>query len=114
MRRIQASPQWRQGRFRNPDPIRNDYLSAASSVLASSPDAVPREPIPVRHPAPGELLGTGWKATWLGHSTVFLDLEGTRILTDPVWSRRTSPVPLKSDGRFRAMPIPNWHWNASC
>jgi L-ascorbate metabolism protein UlaG (beta-lactamase superfamily) len=106
MRRIQASPQWRNGRFRNPDPIRNDYVSAVSSVLASSPDAVPREPIPVRHPAPGELLGTGWKATWLGHSTVFLDLEGTRILTDPVWSHRTSPVPWAGPARFFAPPVP--------
>jgi N-acyl-phosphatidylethanolamine-hydrolysing phospholipase D len=30
--------------------------------------------------------------TWLGHSTVLLELAGKRILTDPVWSQRVSPL----------------------
>jgi N-acyl-phosphatidylethanolamine-hydrolysing phospholipase D len=30
--------------------------------------------------------------TWLGHSTVLLNLAGKRVLTDPVWSDRASPV----------------------
>src|SRR5262245_20585699 len=30
--------------------------------------------------------------TWIGHSTLLLQLNGTHILTDPQWSNRASPV----------------------
>lgn len=33
-------------------------------------------------------------ATWVGHSTVLLQLGGVTLLTDPIWSGRASPVPL--------------------
>jgi N-acyl-phosphatidylethanolamine-hydrolysing phospholipase D len=31
-------------------------------------------------------------ATWVGHSTVLVQLGATNILTDPMWSERASPV----------------------
>ncbi|MFC1512191.1 MBL fold metallo-hydrolase [Candidatus Latescibacterota bacterium] len=31
--------------------------------------------------------------TWAGHSTVLVQLGGVNILTDPIWSRRPSPMP---------------------
>ena len=30
--------------------------------------------------------------TWVGHSTLLIQLDGVNILTDPVWSERSSPV----------------------
>lgn len=33
-------------------------------------------------------------ATWVGHSTVLLQLGSVTVLTDPIWSSRASPVPL--------------------
>ncbi|GEM_PF-3633599 len=30
--------------------------------------------------------------TWIGHSTVLIQLNGVNILTDPIWSERASPV----------------------
>jgi N-acyl-phosphatidylethanolamine-hydrolysing phospholipase D len=30
--------------------------------------------------------------TWIGHSTLLVQLDGVNILTDPHWSRRASPV----------------------
>lgn len=41
-------------------------------------------------------------ATWVGHSTVLLQLGGLNVLTDPMWSRRASPIPLL--GPRRVMP----------
>ena len=36
---------------------------------------------------PGELT-----ATWVGHSTVLLQVGGLNVLTDPMWSKRASPL----------------------
>jgi L-ascorbate metabolism protein UlaG (beta-lactamase superfamily) len=30
--------------------------------------------------------------TWVGHSTLLIQLDGVNILTDPQWSNRASPV----------------------
>ena len=40
------------------------------------------------HPDPRKWPDTGLHATWLGHSTVLLKVDGTTILTDPVFSDR--------------------------
>jgi L-ascorbate metabolism protein UlaG (beta-lactamase superfamily) len=40
------------------------------------------------HPDPRQWPGTGLHATWLGHSTVLLKVDGVTILTDPVFSDR--------------------------
>jgi L-ascorbate metabolism protein UlaG (beta-lactamase superfamily) len=45
------------------------------------------EPAP-NHPRPKDWPDTGLHAAWLGHSTVLLKLNGTTILTDPVFSQR--------------------------
>lgn len=39
-------------------------------------------------PNPGQWPDSGLHAAWLGHSTVLLKIDGTTILTDPVFSRR--------------------------
>ncbi len=46
------------------------------------------------------------RATWLGHSTVLLEIDGRRILTDPVWAERASPSRLLGPKRFFAPPLP--------
>ena len=53
-------------------------------------------------PVPAEAL----RATWLGHSTVLLELDGRRFLTDPVWAERVSPVGWLGPRRFFAPPLP--------
>jgi L-ascorbate metabolism protein UlaG (beta-lactamase superfamily) len=49
---------------------------------------------------------TGLRATWLGHSTVLLEIDGRRILTDPVWGERASPVTFAGPKRFQPVPVP--------
>jgi L-ascorbate metabolism protein UlaG (beta-lactamase superfamily) len=41
-----------------------------------------------RHPHLHEWPSTGLHAAWIGHSTVFLSLDGFTILTDPVFSAK--------------------------
>src|SRR5579862_3075789 len=49
-----------------------------------------RRPIitPSEQPDPRRWPDTGLHAAWLGHSTVLLKIDGTTILTDPVFSDR--------------------------
>ena len=39
-------------------------------------------------------------ATWVGHSTVFVQLGAANILTDPMWSERASPVAFAGPRRI--------------
>lgn len=48
---------------------------------------------------------TGLRATWLGHSTVLLEIDGLRVLTDPVWGQRASPTNLAGPRRFQPVPV---------
>ncbi|MFN2564841.1 MAG: MBL fold metallo-hydrolase [Gemmatimonadaceae bacterium] len=39
-------------------------------------------------------------ATWVGHSTVLLQVGGLNVLTDPMWSKRASPIWFAGPRRF--------------
>lgn len=63
-------------------------------------DKVPRMPLPQEKLAPLEitgLRGKGLKASWLGHSSVLMNIDGASVLTDPVFERKVSVV---GPGRF--------------
>ena len=55
--------------------------------------------------------------TWIGHSTVLVDLEGVRLLTDPLLRnrvahlRRLQPVDLDALGRIDAVLISHGHYD---
>jgi L-ascorbate metabolism protein UlaG (beta-lactamase superfamily) len=42
----------------------------------------------------------GLRVTWMGHSSVLIEIDGVRILTDPVWSERASFVSFAGPRRF--------------
>jgi L-ascorbate metabolism protein UlaG (beta-lactamase superfamily) len=44
-------------------------------------------------------------AVWIGHSTVLIELDGYRILSDPIWSERAAPSQLFGPKRFFAPPM---------
>lgn len=106
--RIERSPQWKDGAFQNPEPLESDLWGALTTFGKSSPHRIPDGPIPVETPDPTSLRtppASGLRVTWLGHSTFLLDLDGLRILTDPVWSDRPSPLGWLGPRRFFAPPI---------
>lgn len=45
------------------------------------------------------------RASWLGHSTCWVQWQGLSILTDPIWSRRCSPVSFFGPVRLQPIPI---------
>lgn len=52
-----------------------------------------------------EVNGRNWEITMVNHSTMLIRCAGLNILTDPVWSDHTSPVPLGPE-RKRPVGIP--------
>lgn len=48
---------------------------------------------------------SGLRLTWLGHSTVLIEIDGVRLLTDPVWGDRASPVSFAGPRRFHPPPL---------
>lgn len=53
----------------------------------------------------GDAGDTALALTWMCHSTTLLEIDGYKILTDPVWSERTSPSSIYGPKRFHEMPI---------
>ncbi|HEY4354320.1 MAG TPA: MBL fold metallo-hydrolase [Acidobacteriaceae bacterium] len=43
---------------------------------------------------------TGLRVTWFGHSSLLVEIDGLRILIDPVWEQRASPVEWFGPKRF--------------
>jgi len=59
--------------------------------------------VPVRQTVPPRVVqGEEMRVTWIGHASVLVQTQGINILTDPVWSERTSPVSFAGPARVRA------------
>lgn len=108
--RMQQSPAWVQGRFENTPPYIQD-LALVENFRLYSQDQV-REPqftIPVIALSPQSLRAAprpGLRTVWFGHASVLVEIDGVRIMTDPMLSERASPVQLVGPKRFHPPPIP--------
>jgi L-ascorbate metabolism protein UlaG (beta-lactamase superfamily) len=49
---------------------------------------------------------SGLRVTWMGHSTSILEIDGVRILIDPVWDERAAPTNWIGPKRFFPAPLP--------
>jgi len=106
--RMEASGEWREGHFVNPQPLQNDAWGSVVTLLHASPWVSPTEPVDVVRPDPKMFATpppTGLRVTWLGHSTTLVEIDGHRVLTDPVWSARVTPVPGLGPARWYPPPI---------
>jgi L-ascorbate metabolism protein UlaG (beta-lactamase superfamily) len=48
---------------------------------------------------------SGLRVTWFGHSGLLLEIDGARVLIDPVWEERASPMQWMGPKRFFAPPL---------
>jgi L-ascorbate metabolism protein UlaG (beta-lactamase superfamily) len=111
--RMQASPRWAGEGFRNQHPITPGLrdpgvpMPTLGQFLCGGERRVPRHALPSQDPRPTWLLppASGLRATWLGHSTVLVEIDGHRVLTDPVWGPRASPSRLAGPKRFQPAPL---------
>ncbi|MCY1033593.1 MBL fold metallo-hydrolase [Corallococcus sp. BB11-1] len=106
--RMERSPQWQDGSFVNAQPILNNWERTLSSMFHSSPDSSPQTPLTVPPIDPKRFATPppdGLRVTWLGHSSTLVEVDGHRVLTDPVWGERTSPLEWIGPKRWFPAPI---------
>lgn len=106
--RMRQSPEWHDERFNNSQPVSQDFYAAIKRSLASVPDTEPSGPVPV-HAGDAEQYAqppaSGLRVTWFGHSSTLVEIDGVRVLTDPIWSERASPAQWIGPRRWFAPPI---------
>jgi L-ascorbate metabolism protein UlaG (beta-lactamase superfamily) len=115
LQRMQKSPQFQNGRFENTPPYLSNF-----SIMREVQDYLgtqAREPsfeVPVL-PMSADLLtapiAPGLRAWWLGHASALIEIDGVRILTDPVFSQRVSPFQWIGPARLHAAPLALSSWN---
>jgi len=109
--RVEASPRFVAGSFRNSSGLGPQLQGSTTPVLREflfeGNRRVPVAPLPSIDPRPSWVRPpeTGLRTTWLGHSTVLIEQDGARILTDPVWGLRASPSSWIGPKRFQPVPV---------
>ena len=106
--------EFQQGRFQNQEPVmRGHGIGRFFKILGkfySTPagKGEPGKPLPIEAISDNRFAGDHGKdmrITWLGHSAILIEIEGYRILTDPVFSERASPFQWAGPKRFHPVPI---------
>jgi len=107
--RVQRSPQFRDGAFHNPVATRTVMANTGRRVirefLFGGRKRRPSGTIPVLTP-PGDPAAEGLHITWYGHASALVEVDGARVLVDPVWSDRCSPSRLVGPRRLHPTPLP--------
>ena len=109
LERAQRSPAYRAGAFHNTSRGTSSMPSGQRDVLRRF-----RENAATRHPAlpipvvtaTHEPRTEGVHVTWFGHASCLVELDGVRLLMDPVWSERCSPSQHVGPRRLHAVPVP--------
>jgi L-ascorbate metabolism protein UlaG (beta-lactamase superfamily) len=111
--RIERSPNFRDGAFQNPVPTQvgtpGTLLQALKRQLFGKELRVPPAPvpiIPVDRASFATAPASGLRITWLGHSSTLIEIDGYRVLVDPIYGKRVSPVPFIGPKRFHPPPLP--------
>ncbi|MBF6083795.1 MBL fold metallo-hydrolase [Nocardia cyriacigeorgica] len=104
-----GSTSYRNRQFHNTEPSSQIAPGAAPSLLRSfltqRHAGRPARPVPLVTPQlPAQAADLA--VTWYGHATALIEVDGYRILTDPVWSERVSPSPLVGPARLHPVPAP--------
>ncbi|WP_245607453.1 MBL fold metallo-hydrolase [Pseudonocardia spinosispora] len=102
-----GSPRYGNREFRNTLPSAMLQPARAGSVLVSmltrGNTGTPSGPVPMvvpHHPTVADELAV----TWYGHSSALIEIDGRRVLVDPVWSDRASPSALLGPKRLHPVP----------
>jgi L-ascorbate metabolism protein UlaG (beta-lactamase superfamily) len=107
--RVRRSPHFRDGVFVNDHNTQtairpDDDRHRMREFLLDRRMRKPQLPIPLVRDAAPAPAGT-LAITWYGHSSALTEIDGARVLFDPVWSDRCSPSRLFGPRRLHQPPV---------
>jgi len=111
LERARASKQYRDGRFHNTHAAEAKLEGPRTPVirefLFGRSKRKPPGPVPVASPLEAwtREIASGLRITWLGHSTMLVESDGVRVLTDPVFADRIGPGLPVGPRRMHARPV---------
>ena len=95
--KIEGSPEYKEGRFNDMgntlDMSFTEYVSTTWEFLFTKNNRTPAAELPVKRVELSHFKnkdGNQLNVTWLGHSSLMINIDGYRILTDPVFEKRVS------------------------
>lgn len=104
------SPQYADGVFINIEPAapgismdREERRLLITEMFGSRGASWPRGTIPLADPTDGPAGECA--VSWYGHSSALLEVDGYRVLADPIWSRRCSPSRVVGPSRLHEPPL---------
>jgi L-ascorbate metabolism protein UlaG (beta-lactamase superfamily) len=110
--RVHRSPQFRGGAFQNPIEtqklVPGTLIQTLRRQLGGPEQRVPQGPLPIVARTPADFAAppsSGLRVTWFGHATALIEIDGHRVLVDPVWGKRASPSQSFGPKRFHPPPI---------
>jgi L-ascorbate metabolism protein UlaG (beta-lactamase superfamily) len=110
LERIKASPRFNGRVFVNTHPVSTGLKEGVERPtmrdFLCGERRKPSGPLPLVDPRDTwrKRAETGLRVTWLGHSTLLIEIDGVCLLTDPVWGERASPMPFAGPKRFHPPP----------
>ena len=106
---MKASPNLRDGRFVGSlASVEPGISESLGKWLRGADHTAPDSPLPVVKRVASDFdvaPDSGLRITWLGHSTFLVDIDGHRVLVDPVLSQRPSPFTWAGPKRFHEAPL---------
>ncbi|MFI9271957.1 MBL fold metallo-hydrolase [Kitasatospora sp. NPDC052896] len=111
--RIRNSPQFANGTFHNtPSTLARAAegptvdRATVRRMLFERAGRTPVLPVPtVRPDGEGRPPAEGVEIVWYGHASALVELEGARVLLDPIWSDRCSPSEHLGPKRLHPVPV---------
>ncbi len=99
-------------KYLNPVPTQVGSLAMLPKILwcflTNRAERTPRRPLGPFH-TDARLYqqppASGLRLTWMGHSSTLIEIDGARILVDPMWDERAAPVAWAGPKRFFPAPL---------
>jgi L-ascorbate metabolism protein UlaG (beta-lactamase superfamily) len=105
LERAKRSGKYHDGAFAN-DPPPPDYdLGVNFDEWMGDEVRSPPAPFPVRRPSLQKTPPPGLRAIWFGHATVLVEIDGRRVMTDPILSDHAFPVTWVAPRRNNPPPM---------